>query len=332
MEKRPLKKYIVITSIFPPTEAVRAFASREGYQLVVVGDRKTPANWQQDGCVYLGVQEQIDLHPSLASLIPYNHYGRKMMGYVYAIQQGADIIIDTDDDNIPYNDWQFPNFEGDFTCSSPDLGWVNIYHHFSDQPIWPRGLPLRNIRDSRSKLTWQPSVRQNRIGIWQGLANEDPDVDAIYRLTSNEPCNFIDRDPVVLEKGTISPFNSQNTAFHKEMFPLLFLPSFVTFRFTDILRGIIAQPILWQHGYRLGFLKATVVQKRNEHDYFKDFESEVPMYLHAEKALQAVTEAVGRGSVKDDLLAAYQALLAIHVVEERELKVLEEWLTIVSDR
>ncbi len=53
------------------------------------------------------------------------------------------------------------------------------------------------------------------------------------------------------------------------------------------------------------------------------------MYLHAEKSLEAVAAAVGRGSVKDDLLAAYQALLAINVVEERELKVLEEWLSIV---
>lgn len=332
MEKRPLKKFIVITSIFPPTEAVRAFAAREDYHLVVVGDRKSPADWHQDGCVYLGVEDQIALNASMASLIPYNHYGRKMMGYIYAIQQGADIIIDTDDDNIPYQDWAFPSFEGEFTTSSPALGWVNIYHHFSEQRIWPRGLPLRHISDSRDKLTWQPQALPARVGIWQGLANEDPDVDAIYRLTSNEPCNFVDRDPVVLEKGTVTPFNSQNTAFHKELFPLLFLPSFVTFRFTDILRGIIAQPILWQHNYRLGFLKATVVQKRNEHDYFKDFESEVPMYLHAEKSLKAVAEAVGRGSIKDDLLAAYQALLAIGVVEERELTVLEEWLRIVGGK
>ena len=172
-----------------------------------------------------------------------------------------------------------------FLASKNDLGWVNIYHHFSDQPIWPRGLPLRNINDSRDKLQWQKEKINQRIGIWQGLADEDPDVDAIYRLTSNTPCIFQKKEPVVLEKGTVCPFNSQNTAIQKELFPLLFLPSFVTFRFTDILRGIIAQPILWQHDYRLGFTEATVVQKRNEHDYFKDFESEVPMYLHTEKSL-----------------------------------------------
>jgi hypothetical protein len=165
-----------------------------------------------------------------------------------------------------------------------------------------------------------------KVGIWQGLADEDPDVDAIYRLTSDTTCTFKKSPPVVLGKGTVCPFNSQNTAIQKELFPLLFLPSFVTFRFTDILRGIIAQPVLWNHGYQLGFTEATVVQKRNVHDYFKDFESEVPMYLHAEKSLQTVVKSLGTGSVKDNLYSAYEALLNINVVEQREMTVLHEWL------
>jgi len=326
MEQRPVKKFIIITSIFKPTEAIEKFSVLKDYHLVVVGDKKTPADWHYDNCTYLNTDAQIALSSSLANAIPYNHYGRKMIGYVYAMQQGADIIIDTDDDNIPYAGWEFPSFEGGFLTSKNDLGWVNIYHHFSEQPIWPRGLPLRNINDSRDKLQWQKEKTNQRIGIWQGLADEDPDVDAIYRLTSNTPCVFQKKEPVVLEKGTVCPFNSQNTAIQKELFPLLFLPSFVTFRFTDILRGIIAQPILWQHGYRLGFTEATVVQKRNEHDYFKDFESEVPMYLHTEKSLEAVRKATSNVSVNDNLYNAYEALLKINVVEEREMNVLKEWL------
>lgn len=326
MEQRPVKKYIVITSIFNPTEAIEAFSSLRDYHLIVVGDKKTPDGWQFKNCTYLSVKDQLDLSSSLANAIPFNHYGRKMMGYVYAIQQGADIIIDTDDDNIPYSNWDFPSFSGKFTTSQEGLGWVNIYHHFSNQPIWPRGLPLRNINDGRDILKWQPAPIKNKIGIWQGLADDDPDVDAIYRLTSNKPCTFKKNKPVVLEKGTVSPFNSQNTAISREFFPLLFLPSFVTFRFTDILRGIIAQPILWQHNSRLGFTEATVIQKRNVHDYFRDFESEVPMYLHAEKSLNVVMSAIKSGTVKDNLFTAYESLLKINVVEEREMNVLNEWL------
>ncbi|MCR6722453.1 MAG: hypothetical protein NVV59_19660 [Chitinophagaceae bacterium] len=48
--------------------------------------------------------------------------------------------------------------------------------------------------------------------------------------------------------------------------------------------------------------------------------------------MKAVAGAVGRGSIKDDLLAAYQSLHAIGVVEERELTVLEEWLSVVGGR
>jgi hypothetical protein len=328
MEQRSLKKFIVITSIFRPTEAIEAFSNLKDFHLVVVGDKKTPTGWHSPNCTFLNTDAQVALSPSLANVIPFNHYGRKMIGYIYAMQQGADIIIDTDDDNIPYPGWSFPSFEGDFLTSKNDLGWVNIYHHFSDQAIWPRGLPLRNINDSRDKLQWQKGKTNHHIGIWQGLADEDPDVDAIYRLTSNTPCIFQKKQPVVLEKGTICPFNSQNTAIQKELFPLLFLPSFVTFRFTDILRGIIAQPILWQHDYRLGFTEATVVQKRNEHDYFKDFESEVPMYLHTEKSLEAVSKATGNVSIADNLFNAYETLLKINVVEEREMTVLQEWLKV----
>jgi hypothetical protein len=328
MEQRPVKKFIIITSIFKPTQAIEAFSGLKDHHLVVVGDKKTPADWHHDNCTYLNVNDQIALSPALANVIPFNHYGRKMIGYIYAMQQGADIIIDTDDDNIPYDGWSFPSFEGSFISSKNDLGWVNIYHHFSEQPIWPRGLPLRHINDSRDKLQWQKEKSNQKVGIWQGLADEDPDVDAIYRLTSNTPCVFQKKEPVVLEKGTVSPFNSQNTAIHKDLFPLLFLPSFVTFRFTDILRGIIAQPILWQQGYRLGFTKATVVQKRNEHDYFKDFESEVPMYLHTEKSLEAVVKAATNNSVIDNLYNAYEALLKINVTEEREMTVLKEWLKV----
>jgi len=328
MDQRSLKKFIIITSIFRPTEAIEKFSALKGYHLVVVGDKKTPGDWQHANCTYLNINAQIDLSSSLANTIPFNHYGRKMIGYVYAMQQGADIIIDSDDDNIPYAGWSFPAFENSFLTSRNDLGWVNIYHHFSEQPIWPRGLPLRNINDSRNKLQWQVTKTNQRVGIWQALVDEDPDVDAIYRLTSNTPCTFQKKEPVVLEKGTICPFNSQNTAIQKDLFPLLFLPSFVTFRFTDILRGIVAQPILWQHGYRLGFTEATVVQKRNEHDYFKDFESEVPMYLHTEKSLEAVSKSISSASLADNLYNAYDALLKINVVEEREMAVLKEWLKV----
>jgi hypothetical protein len=165
------------------------------------------------------------------------------------------------------------------------------------------------------------------VGVWQGLADEDPDVDAVYRLTSNAPCIFNSREPVVLGKNTIAPFNTQNTLFRKELFPLMYLPVHVTFRFTDILRGLVAQPIMWQYGYQLGFTEATMVQKRNPHDYFKDFLSEIPMYQHCGNIIETVQPAVsGHETVAGNLFNAYNALKNKNIVSGSELSALEAWL------
>jgi hypothetical protein len=325
MEKMK-KKIIVITSIFSPTEAVQAFSRLNDYELVVVGDKKTPTDWNCDNVKYLSIEKQSEIGQYLNKILPYNHYCRKMLGYIYAIKQGADLIVDTDDDNIPKENWQFPDFSGNFLTIPEYRGFINIYELYTDQLIWPRGLPLKLItkkNDLESELTIKPS----KLGVWQGLADEDPDVDAIYRLTSDKPCYFKDREPIVLGKGTITPFNTQNTIIIKELFPLLYLPTSVSFRFTDILRGLIAQPIMWLYDYHLGFTNATVVQKRNPHDYYKDFESELSMYKHTENVIEIVRNAITvTKSISSNLFNAYTALEKNGIVLKQELKTLEEWL------
>jgi hypothetical protein len=247
---------------------------------------------------------------------------------LYAIQKGADIIIDTDDDNIPYENWEFPAMEGQFLVSPKNAGFVNIYKTFTQQHIWPRGFPLDLITSEKHVLNEEElTLKSVKVGIWQGLADGDPDVDAIYRLTNNTECFFNEHAPVVLEQGTLCPFNSQNTAIRRELFPLLYMPAYVTFRFTDILRGLVAQPIMWAHGYRLGFTKATVVQERNPHDYMKDFESEIPCYLHPNEVIKIVIEAINpNNSVAINLLKAYEALLAVGIVTAPEISLLRLWL------
>lgn len=321
-----MNKYIIITSIFEPTEAVIKFAALHDYKLVVVGDKKTPPNWNSPNTKYISVEEQNESGFQLSKSMPYNHYCRKMFGYLHAIKNGAEIIIDTDDDNIPKADWGFPDFKNAYSFIPENSGYINIYNLFSDQKIWPRGFPLRLITE-KTLPSETIDKKETNVGVWQGLADEDPDVDAIYRLTSNEICNFNDHPPVVLGSHSICPFNSQNTAFRKELFALLYLPTFVTFRFTDILRGLVAQPIMWQHGFQLGFTQATVIQKRNIHDFVKDFESEIPMYLHTEKVMELVTKTISNGqSVEDNLYNAYLTLFKNEIVDSREIETLEAWL------
>jgi hypothetical protein len=321
-----VKNAIVITTINTPTEAVEKFSALPGHDLVVVGDKKTPRDWRCGRATFLGVDSPDAAGFSLAAALPFNHYCRKMLGYLHAVKAGAETIVDTDDDNIPKGGWSFPAFEGEFDLIPGDLGFINIYRRFSDRLIWPRGLPLRLIKD-KGAFVEKIRVGGAKVGVWQGLADEDPDVDAIYRLTSDEPCNFERRAPIVLGRGTITPFNSQNTQFRRELFPLLYLPARVTFRFTDILRGFVAQPIMWKRGYTLGFVEATVVQKRNPHDYFKDFVSEIPMYEHTEKSLEVIQASLpDGGTIADDMRAAYAALHRAGIVPAEELPILDCWL------
>ncbi len=323
-----MHKTIVITSIYPPSPSIRKWADFSGWNVVVAGDKKTPVDWNCHPATYLSAADQENTHFQIAPLLPWNHYARKLMGYLAAIQQGAEIILDTDDDNMPKPDWAIPEFCGDFLVTPPGMGFINVYSYFTDQHIWPRGFPLNRVCDPTARLAaGQIKTAPAGIGIWQGLADGDPDVDAVYRMTVNTPCFFDTKPPIVLDIGTVSPFNSQNTAFIRPVFALLYLPASVSFRSTDIIRGLVAQPILWSAGYSLGFTRATVVQDRNEHHYLSDFESEIPCYLHAEKILEAVEAVVSsRHSIETNLVNAYESLVRHDLVPKCEMELVLAWV------
>jgi hypothetical protein len=322
--------HAVMTSIFSPTKAVEDFAGK--VNLIVVGDKKTPGNWAHEKVTFLSAEEKYGFR--LEEKLPYNHYTRKMLGYLFAIRDGATMLYETDDDNLPKSNWHVPDFLKTYKNTIENLGFVNVYRHYSDRKIWPRGFPLELI-NAENPILFSPEPVKSSIGVFQGLADGDPDVDAIYRLVSYEKNQkdfiFSAKAPIVLSRGAYCPFNSQNTFFAKEVFPLLYLPSTVTFRFTDILRGLVAQPVLHRHGFRLGFFEATVFQERNEHNYLKDFESEIPCYLYAQKVIDIVEKALKADtSMGDNLLHAYTALAGMGLVREEELALLRAWLDDLS--
>jgi hypothetical protein len=150
-----MNKFAVITSIFQPSEAVKQLASLEDWQVIVVGDKKTPADWHSKNVIYLSPSDQMKMGMSLGNALPWNHYSRKMMGYLFAIQRDADIIADIDDDNIPLVGWgNLP--AGDEFDTITDQGFVNIYRFFSEKFIWPRGFPLDKVQSSQ-RLSLQKS-------------------------------------------------------------------------------------------------------------------------------------------------------------------------------
>lgn len=324
------KKFIIFTTIQAPTKAIAKFSRMRDWHVVVVGDRKTPHNWYLPGATYLGPERQIDLFGTFATLIPWNHYARKCLGYLFAIRKGATIIAESDDDNSPLSMWDreiLPEWGNYKLVSGPSV--VNIYKLFSKDNIWPRGLPLDCITDTTPPLV--TSARKLRIPIVQYLVNGDTDVDAIYRLTRNQTVMFRRENPVVLDKFVFAPFNSQNTVWRSSAFPFLYLPAYVSFRFTDILRGWVAQRCLWSQNGRLAFGPATVRQDRNKHDLMKDFESEIPCYLHTREIINVLKTASITENSSQALVECYKILKKIGVVSDAEIKLAQHWVKALQD-
>ena len=65
-----MNKFIVTTTIQPPTEATMKFSEKEDWTLVVVGDTKTPhEEYKKINCVYLTPDEQEALSKELSDAI-----------------------------------------------------------------------------------------------------------------------------------------------------------------------------------------------------------------------------------------------------------------------
>lgn len=323
-----MKKFIIITTINPKSKAIQVYEKKyPDWQLVIVGDKKTPDLQEGKNLTYLSVQRQEQLGYKLLKHCPYNHYTRKNIGYIYAIKQGADIIYDTDDDNLPYPNWHQPEFINRRQIKSK-ADYFNIYGYFSKKNIWPRGFPLNEL-EHQQKFSVQQLTKSQTIGVWQGLADLDPDVDALYRLVFHDVTVFQKKPSVHLPAGIYCPFNSQNTFWTKALFPLLYLPGKVNMRFCDILRGYIAQRLMWQYNYRLGFMRATVYQKRNIHNFMRDFKDEIDMYQQTKpiiELIQATEYSKNINLLGKNIQAIYNLLCQQGFVPREEVTAVKAWL------
>jgi len=317
------RPFVVVTSINPPSEAVRDWASH--LPTVVVADRKTPGEaYATAAATLLPFGDTPEL-----SLAPVDHYARKNLGYLYAMRAGCDAILDTDDDT-------FPN--ADFTPGSLTLGravsahcssseFVNVFRLRSDEPmLWPRGFPLDAIHEPPQETVGATDPGTQLMGIVQYLIDGDTDVDAVQRLLFGHREITFQRTGTthMVPPGQFCPFNSQLTLFHRAAFPLLYLPSTVAFRFTDILRGVVAKRILDAVGLRMGFADSVGFQVRNPHNLMSDFENEVSCQVQTSVAWGLLGDLAGTDALAL-LQVAYGRLYEQGIVASLELERVAEW-------
>jgi hypothetical protein len=100
-----MKKIIVTTSINAPTEAIRKFDAMQDWDLVVIGDLKTPSDYWLKRGMYLDALAQEEYDKDLSDAIGWNCIQRRNFGLLIAHDMKADVVAVVDDDNIPLADW-----------------------------------------------------------------------------------------------------------------------------------------------------------------------------------------------------------------------------------
>lgn len=332
----PVKACLVITSIAEPTAALRALAAAaqdHDFDFILIGDEASPARFELDGCDYHSLERQLQLPLEFARACPPRHYARKNIGYLLAMQGGAPMILETDDDTVAYDRFWQARERSHTVKRIGEHGWVNIYRYFSSASIWPRGLPLDEAATPVPAYASLP-VEEIACPIQQGLVDDDPDVDAIYRMLLELPFRFDPGPSIALTNGTWCPFNSQNTAWWPEAFPLMYLPAYCSFRMTDIWRSFVAQRLAWVNNWGVLFHEPTVSQARNAHDLMDDFRAEMPGYLD-NRAICAALERLdlrpGPEHIGDNMRLAYRLLVERGWLDEKELDLLDAWLNDVEN-
>ena len=321
---------VVITTINKPNKVIDKYldlAKKNKAECIIIGDKKTPIYKKKYPLVDL--QEQNKLNFSITQSLPYNSYSRKNIGYLLAMRNNSKIIIETDDDNYPKNNF-FNNLENNKVLkelSGPK--WINILKVFSKRGllIWPRGFPLSLINQVAKIKIKKKNVYSP---VQQRMCDGNPDVDAIYRLINTFKHHTFKNDNFSINYNSFCPFNSQNTVWHEIAFPLMYLPSYCTMRATDIWRAFVALRILKNYKWNLSFLKSTVIQVRNAHDLQDDFNQEIPVYKNTVNFNKILTDLKLSKKYDDMLINIYRCygkLIENKILEEKELDPLNKWLS-----
>lgn len=298
---------IVTTTINPPTEALLKYADKKNFRLVIAGDQKTPheeyrrhhgSKW-----VYLSPEFQEAFDKKLSDAIGWNCIQRRNFAFLYAAKElKAELVATIDDDNIPHQDWGENILVGArcamswWATEQPCFDPISVTNH---PQIWHRGFPLELVPDRQKALKHIPNsaiIPDVQADFWNG----DPDIDAICRMTMRPDCQFQSwRFPFFSDR--IAPFNSQNTFLARRVMPHYFMFPHVG-RMDDIWAAYHVQA----QGFKVCYHRASVTQKRNEHNAIADMKKEYLGYennLAIVKALDLDKNAVLRTIPKESLMA-----------------------------
>ncbi|KAF3967460.1 hypothetical protein CMV_008543 [Castanea mollissima] len=260
------ERWIVVSVSNYPTDSLRNLVKIRGWQVLAIGNSKTPSDWSLKGAIFLSLEQQAQLGFRVVDFLPYDSYVRKTVGYLFAIQHGAKKIFDADDRGDVIDGDLGKHFDVElvgedarqdvilqYSHDNPNRSVINPYIHFGQRSVWPRGLPLENVGEIGHE-EFYTEVFGGKQFIQQGISNGLPDVDSVFYFTRKSSLEAFDirfdehTPKVALPQGMMVPVNSFNTIYHSSAFWGLMLPVSVSTMASDVLRGYWGQRLLWEIG------------------------------------------------------------------------------------
>ncbi|PKN63958.1 MAG: hypothetical protein CVU57_17490 [Deltaproteobacteria bacterium HGW-Deltaproteobacteria-15] len=297
-----MRKVIVTTTVHPPTRAIRLFDAMPDWELIVVGDLKTPTEYSLDRGIYLDPASQEKYDKPLSDAIGWNCVERRNFGLLFANDMKADIVAMVDDDNVPMPVWGrdlLLDREGEVTFYETDLPAFDPVGATNYREIWHRGYPLQLLsrRDYSAK-----SRKRLRADVQADFWNGDPDIDAVCRMEHAPICRFEDSS-FPMASNRIGPFNSQNTFLRGEL-----LHNYFLFPFIGRMSDIWASYHLQARGISVVYGKPSVFHERNAHDPVRDMREEYLGYENNLRIVEALPNApdVVLGYLPERTLRAFQ--------------------------
>ncbi len=268
----------------------------------IIGDKKTPKSIVSFlnklkkqfpyKYYYLGIKDQekrLSNKKKLLKIMPYNSGARKLLGNFIAYKDGADLVIQIDDDNFV----QKSDFIGEHSLVDrrkkiklfkSKSGWYNIYEQLNEKnniPFYPRGFPWSKRQYLLKSKNIKVRKESKKIVLINGLVLEDPDVDAISRLFW--PIRVVSSKNKLtsnfgLYPGTWSSFNNQNTSTSRELTSVFFTPV-AAGRNSDIWTSYVMCKLVETSKDVIAFGAPYVKQYRNPHNLWVDLQDELPNNL-----------------------------------------------------
>lgn len=328
---------IVVTTIFEP-EFLDGYVrnlERHGHDdtgIIIIIDRKTPRSVAEAAAKYpervvcptLEEQEAfLAKFPSMAGRVPYDSDNRRNIGFLMALERGADLLISIDDDNFCIGDDDFAGTHllAGTTVSLDEVEstdrWINICSMLEANvaaEVFPRGFPYAAKRVKR-ELTRTPRSSERiaaNVGLWLG----NPDVDAVTRLALAPSIRAHKGESILLGRDTWTPINTQNTGIVRDAIAAYYyvrmgfsLGGMKIDRFGDIFSGYFLQKCIKARGEAIRIGTPVADHVRSPHNLFKDLYHELAGMVLLEDFLPWLIELdLGGGTYRELYLALADAL------------------------